>query len=202
MRRLGSTSGLYQMFNELYDVYAYDRRDGCLRRYEEVPLGFLSELEERMGIRPDEQHVFTVRFTYGANFSSATRHIFASDRVALVPEIGSLGPFMTELPNGIEEGKFLHPILERHVPGEPASCDRSGQPVGRMPSSSSTSAFHMLEDVHTLWDRPIDALSLVDYFATRCCAPSTPPPGHSPQRPSCTCPPGTTPSLTWARARG
>lgn len=34
MERLGSTSGLYQMFGELQDLYVFD--DGCLRRYEEV----------------------------------------------------------------------------------------------------------------------------------------------------------------------
>ena len=165
MKRFGTSSGLYQMFDELHDVYLYNRTDGCLTRYEEVPSNFLSELYDSIGRGDDARlHFFTMRFTYGANFSSATRNIFAPDRIVSVPRLprGS-GPMMAEMPQGINGSNFLHPVLEGTV-RSPTSCSFDGSPA---PITSPRSVFHMLEDIHTAWDRPIDALSLVDYLASR-----------------------------------
>jgi hypothetical protein len=158
MDRIGSTSALYQMFDELQDLYVF--QEGCLRRYEEVPkrhvptlLDYIlpkTEREERSDVA-----AFTVSLKYREGFSDSKRDVFDPDRV-VIPNLPYDFAFAFEsLPTGWDSLNFLHPVLET-LRYSSSSCIK----LLNVP-------FHMMEDIRTLWSRPLDLIPLVEWLLVR-----------------------------------
>lgn len=159
MERIGRTSALYQMFDELQDLYVFNPEDKCLHRYEEVPKRHVKQLLKSLH-EPNSPRraVFTITFKYREGFSNRARDVFDEERV-VVPRLppkmlrGELA--YKELPNGWDELNFLHPVLES-LQYTTESC-----------SSLLSEPFHMLEDLVTQWTRPLDLIPLVEYIMVR-----------------------------------
>ncbi len=158
MERIGKTSALYQMFDELQDVYVFNQEDNCLYRYEEVPKRYVKQLLESHDRNSSPNAVFTLTFKYREGFSDRARDVFDEDRV-VVP---TLPPNMLRgelaykaLPNGWDQLNFLHPVLES-LQYTTSSC-----------SSLLNQPFHMLEDLITKWSRPLDLIPLVEFIMVR-----------------------------------
>jgi thioredoxin reductase len=155
MDRFGSSSGLYQMFGELQDVYYF--QDQCLYRFEEVPVRHVPDFVEQEPRISSDAAVFTMTFRYREGFSQPHRDVFASDRV-VTPKLPPT--IMTELayqslPNGWHEVNFLHPVLEALRYGA-SDCTRLLQ-----------EPFHLMEDLETTWQRPMDLVPLVEWLLVR-----------------------------------
>jgi hypothetical protein len=153
--RLGTSSGLYQMQSELQDVYAF--QGGCLIRYEEVPRRYTAKLADQL---PQDAALFTVTFRYNENFSNAKRDPFASDRVQKItidssmPKEGKLA--YEVMPNGWNTHNFLHPVVETVRFGNFSSCEMLRK-----------EAFHLTEDLETIWGRAQDTAPLVEWLLVR-----------------------------------
>lgn len=156
MDRIGRNSALYQMFDELQDVYVFHPSEQCLYRYEEVPKRYVNHLLTSLNI-PD-MSVFTVTFKYREGFSTRDRDVFDSERVVipqLPPKMLKGGLAYKEMANGWDKLNFLHPVLESlHYSSK--SC-----------SSLINEPFHLLEDLVTTWSRPLDLIPLVEFLMVR-----------------------------------
>jgi len=155
MERIGSTSGLYQMFGELQDMYVF--QNGCLHRYEEVPKRYVETLKSK--VAESDASVFTVTLRYREGFSEPLRDVFDPSRVViprLPAEMVQGGLAYEHLSNGWFELNFLHPVLESLQYGSSSSC-----------TELLNSPFHLMEDIRTLWNRPLDFVPLVEWLLVR-----------------------------------
>ena len=157
LERIKVSSGLYQMFDELQDVYVFNPEDKCMKRYEEVPKRYVKKLLK--SIYGDiEVSVFTMTFKYREGFSKRARDVFDEERV-VIPQLppkmlqGELA--YKELPNGWDKLNFLHPVLEPLQYSTDACTSLLNEP------------FHMLEDLVTMWSRPLDLIPVVEFLMVR-----------------------------------
>ncbi len=158
LERIKVSSGLYQMFDELQDVYVFNPEDRCMKRYEEVPKRYVKKLLKNLYGVDAEVAVFTMTFKYREGFSQRTRDVFDEERV-VIPE---LPPKMLQgelaykgIPNGWDKLNFLHPVLEPLQ----YSTDHC--------TSLLNEPFHMLEDLATHWSRPLDLIPVVEFLMVR-----------------------------------
>ena len=84
LKRSSESSGPYQMFAVLMDVYAFDIDGSCIR-YDEVPSGYMTEFLNRTGLLHETDHekrkYIAVTMKYGEEYSGPGKDTFASSRV-------------------------------------------------------------------------------------------------------------------------
>jgi len=169
MQRIGTTSALYQMFDELQDVYVFV--GGCLRRYEEVPKRYVQTLVGRVVHEEDDAAVFTISFQYREGFSRRHRDVFDPERV-VVPYLPAgivNGGFAYEhLESGWDSLNFIHPVIESHRYVRGTSLmggDKEGD--ANACTRLLNTPFHLLEDIRTEWSRPLELVPLVEWLLVR-----------------------------------
>ena len=156
LKRVGVTSGLYQMQSELQDVFLFTA-EKCLIRLEEVPWRYTPELVSKIQ-NSNSSAVFTMTFRYNEKFSHPERYVWDRDRVKF-EDVDERMPELLQyeaMSNGWDEMNFLHPVLETlHYSGGTA-CTRL-----------LNTKFHMMEDIETEWKRDKDRAAVTEWLLVR-----------------------------------
>ena len=156
LKRVGITSGLYQMQSELQDIFLLTA-EKCLIRLEEVPQRYTPELVTKLS-NSNTSSVFTMTFRYNHEFSHPERYVWDRDRVKK-EDLDEKMPEMLQyqaMPNGWDEMNFLHPVLETLYYSDSTDC-----------KLLLNTKFHMMEDIATEWKRDKDLAAVMEWLLVR-----------------------------------
>jgi len=110
------------------------------------------------GEKANTAAVFTLTMKYKEGFSDPKRDVLDPQRVVVPRLPGAIisGGFAFEaLPEGWKDLYFLHPVLETIQYSSSTCKDLLFKP------------FHLMEDIRTRWDRPLDLVPLTEWILVR-----------------------------------